>query len=171
MTDATLTPATVELGNEYLFVKQNGAQFVSTAEEMYDGGVLAANGTWVDSNAVFETTQVNEVKQAIKDVVAKVMEVELAESKAAEAEKATKPAAPKKSETKAAKPAKAKTEPKKKTGKTKADLAAEIFERMGGVKATRKDVIAAFVDEIGLTPAGASTYAYNCKKKAQAAGA
>lgn len=52
-----------------------------------------------------------------------------------------------------------------KEGKTKADVAMEIFEAL---KAEDKDtVIAAFVQGAGLTEKGAVTYWYNCRRKAK----
>lgn len=60
-------------------------------------------------------------------------------------------------------------EGQKLTGTSKADRARKIMEEMwdnlqaGEVK--RKDVIRRFVDEVGLTKAGASTYYGNIKKK------
>jgi bisphosphoglycerate-independent phosphoglycerate mutase (AlkP superfamily) len=54
-----------------------------------------------------------------------------------------------------------------KEGKSKADAAMAIFEAL---KAEEKDVvIAAFIDGATLTPAGAVTYFYNCKRKAKKA--
>jgi len=69
--------------------------------------------------------------------------------------KARPKAAPKKkaSPKKAAKSAKARVARKD----NKTALAKAIFERMHGKK-ERKDVIAAFVEKVGLTPNGASTY-------------
>lgn len=43
------------------------------------------------------------------------------------------------------------------TNESKADVARNIFKKMGG-KASRKEVIEAFVNDAGLSPAGASTY-------------
>jgi hypothetical protein len=52
-----------------------------------------------------------------------------------------------------------------KEGKSKADASMVIFEAL---KAEEKDVvIAAFVQGATLTPAGAVTYFYNCKRKAK----
>ena len=49
-------------------------------------------------------------------------------------------------------------------GKSKADAARLIFEAIGGES---KDVIvAAFVEGAALTPKGALTYWYNCKRRA-----
>jgi hypothetical protein len=54
-----------------------------------------------------------------------------------------------------------------KEGKTKADVAMEIFNAL---KAEDKDtVIAAFVQGASLTEKGAVTYWYNCKRKAKKA--
>lgn len=52
-------------------------------------------------------------------------------------------------------------------GETKAEVARQIFKKMGGRK-PRKDVIDALVKEAKLTPAGASTY-YQKLKQDQAA--
>ena len=58
---------------------------------------------------------------------------------------------------------------KKSSGPSKAEQAMKIMEVMwkdiqaGKVK--RKDVIHRFIDEVGLTKAGASTYYSNCKQK------
>jgi len=77
-----------------------------------------------------------------------------AKRKAAAKPKAKVKAAPKKKVAKkAAKPAKARVA--RKDNKTAAAQA--IFDRMYGKK-PRKDVIAAFVEKVGLTPNGASTY-------------
>lgn len=46
-------------------------------------------------------------------------------------------------------------------GKSKRELAMEIYARMSG--SSRHEVIQAFVNELGMTPAGASTYYQNCK--------
>lgn len=60
------------------------------------------------------------------------------------------------------KPAGTKT---KRVGKTTRVQALEIYKRMSvNAEPARKDVIAAFVKDLGMTPAGASTYHYNCKK-------
>ena len=62
---------------------------------------------------------------------------------------------------------------KKKDGPSKADQAMKIMEAMwkdilsGKVK--QKDVIQRFIDEVGLTKAGASTYYGNIKKKLSSA--
>lgn len=45
---------------------------------------------------------------------------------------------------------------------TKMERAIEIYKNMPG--ATRQQIIDAFVSQLGMTPAGASTYQYNCKK-------
>lgn len=50
-----------------------------------------------------------------------------------------------------------------KGGSKKKDVAVEIFKSMEGAK--RKEVIARFMDEAGLTKAGAGTYYYNIKKE------
>jgi hypothetical protein len=49
------------------------------------------------------------------------------------------------------------------TGGSKMDRAKAVYNRMAG--AARKDVIAAFVSEVGLTPAGAGTYYQQIKSK------
>lgn len=49
---------------------------------------------------------------------------------------------------------------------SKADVARAIFAEMTG--AARKDVIARFISEAGLTKAGAATYYQNLKKAAKA---
>lgn len=46
---------------------------------------------------------------------------------------------------------------------TKAERARALFRAMSG--AARKTVIQAFIDQIGLSQAGASTYYSNCKKE------
>ena len=52
---------------------------------------------------------------------------------------------------------------------SKAELAMKIMEsewkNIQSGKVKRKDIIQRFIDEIGLTKAGASTYYGNCKKK------
>lgn len=49
---------------------------------------------------------------------------------------------------------------------TKVDKATKLFLRMYGKEGVRrKDIIAAFVNKCELTPAGASTYYQNIKKK------
>lgn len=48
---------------------------------------------------------------------------------------------------------------------SKAGVARAIFRKLGG-KRPRKDVIAAFIDQAGLTPAGASTYYQKLKSAA-----
>jgi len=57
--------------------------------------------------------------------------------------------------------------PKKKKG-AKKEMAIELYKKMvdenNGKFPSRKDAIQRFVDEIGMTPAGASTYVANCKK-------
>jgi hypothetical protein len=58
---------------------------------------------------------------------------------------------------------------KKASGPSKADLARKIMEEvwddLQAGKVKRKDVILRFVNEAGLTKAGASTYYGNIKKK------
>ena len=49
---------------------------------------------------------------------------------------------------------------------TKVDKATKLFLRMYGKEGVkRKDIIAAFINKCELTPAGASTYYQNIKKK------
>lgn len=69
----------------------------------------------------------------------------------------------KKAATKAAKkPATKSKRAKRENGQpTKQDRAIEIFKRLSGAKL---DVIAAIQGELGMTPAGATTYYYNAKK-------
>jgi hypothetical protein len=75
------------------------------------------------------------------------------------AEKAAAAAEPK--STKTAKP-KAKAEKKaKSTGSSKQDRAVEIFREFNG---DRKQVIAAIVERLAMSTAGATTYFYNAKK-------
>jgi hypothetical protein len=76
-------------------------------------------------------------------------------------------AAPKAKKEKVAKPAKVKAVkvPKEKK-ETKADQARVIFTRLAG--SARKDVVAAFQSEIGLSAAAAATYFQNIKKSASA---
>lgn len=52
---------------------------------------------------------------------------------------------------------------KAKTGKSKKAICQELFDLNYGRK-SRKQIIQLFVETAGLTPAGASTYYYNCKK-------
>ena len=50
--------------------------------------------------------------------------------------------------------------------KTKKQLALEIFKKCHKRKTVkRKDVIAKFIEQLGMTPAGASTYYHLCKKE------
>lgn len=65
-----------------------------------------------------------------------------------------------KSEKKAAAPKKVVA---KKEGVSKADQALEIVRQ--NPKAARKELIQMFVDQLGMSIAGASTYVYNAKKK------
>jgi len=49
---------------------------------------------------------------------------------------------------------------------TKMDKATEVYRRLYKKKgATRKEIVAAFVDEVGLTTAGAATYYQLIKKR------
>ena len=52
--------------------------------------------------------------------------------------------------------------PAKERGESKADRAKKLYAELEDK--TRKNVIAQFVEQIGLTPAAASTYYYNIKK-------
>jgi len=65
-----------------------------------------------------------------------------------------------------AKPAKVKAEPKPRTPRSdsKTALARVVFARMHG-NSPRKDVIAAFISEVGLTANGASTYYQKLKRE------
>lgn len=47
---------------------------------------------------------------------------------------------------------------------TKMDKAKEVFDRLTLDGLSRKDIVAAFIKEVGLTKAGASTYYQNLKK-------
>jgi hypothetical protein len=58
-------------------------------------------------------------------------------------------------------------EVRKQPEKTKADAARQMFELISGEP--REIVVQAFVDGAGLTPKGAQTYFYNCKRKAKKA--
>lgn len=51
-------------------------------------------------------------------------------------------------------------------GESKADKALDIYKSMmvNGAHPARSDVIKAFVEQLNMTQAGASTYQYNCKK-------
>jgi hypothetical protein len=49
---------------------------------------------------------------------------------------------------------------------TKMDKAKEVFDKMTDEKHTRKEIIDAFIKEVGLTKAGASTYFQNLKNVA-----
>ena len=53
---------------------------------------------------------------------------------------------------------------RKQPDKTKADAAREIYALISGEP--REIIIQAFIDGAGLTPKGAQTYFYNCKRKA-----
>jgi hypothetical protein len=50
---------------------------------------------------------------------------------------------------------------------SKADVARKMFETIADEP--REVIVQAFVDGAGLTPKGAQTYFYNCRRKAQAA--
>jgi len=49
-------------------------------------------------------------------------------------------------------------------GKSKADAAREIFQAISGE--SKEVIVAAFVDGATLTPKGALTYWYNCRRRA-----
>jgi hypothetical protein len=55
-------------------------------------------------------------------------------------------------------------EVRKQPDKSKADAAREIYALISGEP--REIIIQAFIDGAGLTPKGAQTYYYNCKRKA-----
>lgn len=52
---------------------------------------------------------------------------------------------------------------------TKVDAARPLYIKLVAEGKTRKDIIEAFVKEIGLTPAGASTYYQNLKRESEKA--
>ena len=54
---------------------------------------------------------------------------------------------------------------RKQPEKTKADAAREMYTLIAGEP--RDIIIQAFVDGAGLTPKGAQTYFYNCRRKAK----
>ena len=54
--------------------------------------------------------------------------------------------------------------PAKTGGKSKIALATELYKTMTAASSVRKDIIAAFVGQLGLTANGASTYYQNIKK-------
>lgn len=56
-------------------------------------------------------------------------------------------------------------EVRKQPDKTKADAAREMYPMISGE--SREIVIQAFIDGAGLTPKGAQTYFYNCKRNAK----
>lgn len=53
---------------------------------------------------------------------------------------------------------------KKRSGPSKKDQCVALFNKGDNNTKTRKELIAIFVSELGLTPAGASTYVHNCQK-------
>lgn len=63
-------------------------------------------------------------------------------------------------------PAKVKAKKTNSGQASKKDLALELYKQMmdNSIHPSRKDVIDRFVAELGMTPAGASTYAAMCKK-------
>ena len=54
---------------------------------------------------------------------------------------------------------------RKQPEKTKADAAREMYALISGEP--RNIIIQAFIDGAGLTPKGAQTYFYNCRRKAK----
>jgi hypothetical protein len=58
-------------------------------------------------------------------------------------------------------------EVRKQPEKTKADAAREMYELISAEP--REIIIQAFIDGAGLTPKGAQTYFYNCKRKSKKA--
>ena len=52
---------------------------------------------------------------------------------------------------------------------SKADVARKMFETIA--EEPREVIVQAFVDGAGLTPKGAQTYFYNCRRRAEKAGA
>lgn len=56
---------------------------------------------------------------------------------------------------------------RKQADKTKADAARAMFDLIAGEPP--EIVVQAFIDGAGLTPKGAQTYFYNCKRKAKKA--
>jgi hypothetical protein len=58
-----------------------------------------------------------------------------------------------------------------KDGNSKSAIAAKIYKEMADSETnyTRKDILAKFMTEAGLTEAGAATYYYNITKKAKEA--
>ena len=53
---------------------------------------------------------------------------------------------------------------KKRSGPSKKDQCVELYNKGDNKTKTRKELIEIFVKELGLTPAGASTYVHNCQK-------
>lgn len=53
---------------------------------------------------------------------------------------------------------------KKRTGPSKKDLSVALFNKDDNKTKTRAELIQIFVKELGMTPAGASTYVHNCQK-------
>jgi hypothetical protein len=51
-------------------------------------------------------------------------------------------------------------------GPTKRDLSIQLYTKVKDQKLSRQDLINLFVKELGLTPAGASTYVANCRSGA-----
>ena len=52
----------------------------------------------------------------------------------------------------------------KRSGPSKKDQCIALFNKDGNKDKARKELIEIFVKELGLTPAGASTYVHNCQK-------
>lgn len=120
------------------FIKWTGKE--DGEEFSYVGQILSINEVWVE----FQTQQ---GKFCIKRTDGKF---EAAEPITLEVESKAKPAV---------KADKAKRDPK--TG-TKLELAVGIYKAM--VEPTRAKLIEAFVSQLGMTPAGASTYAATVRK-------
>jgi hypothetical protein len=59
------------------------------------------------------------------------------------------------------------TEMRKSPDQSKADVARKMFETIADEP--REIIVQAFVDGAGLTPKGAQTYFYNCRRKAKTA--
>lgn len=55
---------------------------------------------------------------------------------------------------------------KKRTGASKKDMCIALFNKDNNNTKTRKELIALFMKELGLTAGGASTYVFNCQKNA-----
>lgn len=155
--------------HETVSVEEADARFEAEVDSEVDPledelvNMVAEMVTENETNPKEESEMTDETNAATVEADANVTETAPAEKP-----KAKKPAAKKTSggsKSKAAKPAK-KKEP------SKADAARKVFTAMypkvvEGKKA-RKDVIGAFVEKAGLTPAGAATYYQKMKKAADA---